>query len=123
MIPLRLFLDQNLRVETKEFLIGLGCDVVSARDLGMSRSSDEEIAAAARRENRIVMTFNGDFSDVRALDPGHPGVIRLRIEPQIIEVVHPVLARFFEQVAWERLAGALTTVTNARVRIRRPSTL
>jgi predicted nuclease of predicted toxin-antitoxin system len=117
-VKLRLFLDQNLRVETKDFLAGLGLDVISTRDLGMERAPDDGILAVARAQDRILITFNADFSDPRALASGHPGVIRLRIEPQTIEVVHPILERLFRTLSEERLRGALVTVTPVRVRIR-----
>ena len=116
---LKLLLDQNVRVETKPFLEGLGFDVVTTRDLGMARAPDAEIAAVAKVQGRIVMTFNADFADLRELGPGHPGVIRLRIEPQTSESVHPVLDALFRTVNTERFKGALVTVTSARVRIRR----
>jgi predicted nuclease of predicted toxin-antitoxin system len=85
----------------------------------MERASDAEIAVVARTERRILVTFNADFNAVRDLAPGDPGVIRLRIEPQTVEVVHPVLDRLFRTVDAERFEGALTTVTPHRVRIRK----
>jgi predicted nuclease of predicted toxin-antitoxin system len=58
MKKLRLLLDQNLRVETKGFLVGLGVDAISTRDLGLERASDAEIAVVARTERRTVCQPN-----------------------------------------------------------------
>lgn len=113
-------LDENLRDETLAFLRGLGLDVTSVREQCLHGASDAELQEWACENGRIVVTFNADFADIRSVPPGaNPGVIRLRIEPQTIEVVHPVLAALFRTVPHGDFAHALTTVTNSRVRIRR----
>lgn len=119
-MSIKLILDQNLRAETLPFLRGMGLDVTSTRELGMETTSDEEIGAWAADNDRIVMTFDSDFGDIRAFPPGsNPGVIRLRIEPQTTEVIHPVLEALFSDIDHEKLRGALTIVTRSRIRIRR----
>jgi predicted nuclease of predicted toxin-antitoxin system len=113
-------LDQNLRQTTTEYLRGLGYDAVSTRDLGLEYASDDEILAVASRQARIVVTYNGDFGDVRDRPFGtHAGIIRLRVHPQIDEVLHPILKRLLSFVSVESLAGALTLVDNYKIRIRR----
>jgi len=62
---MRLLLDQNLRVQTKAFLRQLGHDVVNTRDLGLARATDREIMDVAVNQNRIVITYNGDFGNIR----------------------------------------------------------
>ncbi len=117
---MRLLLDQNLRVQTKTFLRGLGHDVVDTRDLGMARASDAQIAETAAELKRVIVTFNADFGDVRHFPPGtNPGIIRLRIHPQTEEIVHPILANLFERVSEEQIEGALVAVDNHKIRIRK----
>ncbi len=118
-MSIKLLLDQNLRTETLHFLRSLGLDVTSTRELGMSAATDQEIAQYAISHNRIVVTFDHDFGDIRDFPVGsNPGVIRLRIEPQILEVVHPILKYLFDNVEHEKLKGALTIVTNSKIRTR-----
>ena len=119
-MSIKLLLDQNLRVETLEFLRSLNLDVTSTRELDLKKATDDEIMEVATEKDRIVVTFNSDFGDIRVYPPGScPGVIRLRIEPQTIEVVHPVLEHLFSSIEHEELKGTLTTVTRDKIRIRR----
>lgn len=125
-MSLRLLLDQNLRVETSDFLrqLELELDVVSTRELRMSRASDRDIAEVAVAEDRVIVTFNHDFGDLRDFPiGGTPGVIRLRIEPQTLETVHPVLETVFRRIDHKKFKRALTTVTKDKVRIRGTSAL
>ena len=50
---LRLFCDQNIRVDTVQFFWTLGHDVASARDYGIQTASDPEILERAVSEGRI----------------------------------------------------------------------
>lgn len=116
---LRLFCDQNIRVDTVQFLRTLGHDVASAREYGMQTASDPEILERAVLEGRVLLTFNSDFGDIRYYPSGtHTGIIRLRIDPQTAEVVHPVLRAALASLSGEEIAGKLVTVTRDRVRIR-----
>jgi len=120
LFPMKLLLDQNIRSETLDFLRDLELDVTSTRELKIERLSDDEIMEIAKELNRIVVTFNSDFGDIRYFPPGsHPGVIRLKIEPQILEVVHPILKYLFKTVKHTDLENALTIVTESKIRIRK----
>ncbi len=113
-------LDQNLRQTTAVYLRDLGFDAVSTRDLGLEYASDDEILAVASEQGRIVLTYNGDFGNVRDYPLGsHAGIIRLRVHPQIDEVLHPILKQLLNFASVESLAGALTLVDNHKIRIRR----
>ncbi len=87
---MRLLLDQNLSPETSLFLREeLGLDVTDTRELAIQGASDAEIAEYAARDQRIVVTFDTDFGDIREFQPGkYPGVIRLKVHPQTIDVLH-----------------------------------
>ena len=112
-------LDQNIRADTLEFLRTLGLEVTSTRELGLEQAPDDEIVMVARNLDAVIVTFNMDFADIRFYPPSaHTGVIRLRIEPQTIEVVHPILKNLFTSIPHDQLKGALTTVTKDKIRIR-----
>jgi predicted nuclease of predicted toxin-antitoxin system len=116
---MRLFCDQNIPLETIAFLRSLGHDVLSTRDAGMSRAADEEILQHAIQEDRILLTFNADFSDLRVFPPGtHSGIIRLRLYEQTAEELHPILTRVMGQLKDKDLTGKLVTIKARSVRIR-----
>ncbi len=116
---LRLFCDQNILVDTVIFLRKSGYDVLSTRDLGMERAQDSEVLQAAIEEERILLTYNSDFGDLRAFPPEtHAGIIRLKIHPQVCEVLHPILKKALFSLAQDQIAGKLVTITPKKIRIR-----
>lgn len=105
--------------QTKAFLRALGHNVTDTREQSMSRATDEEIMAFAQREDRIVVTFTSDFGNILEFPPGtYPGVIRLKVRPQTVEVLHPILEEFFQKVSEEYLRGTLAVIENYRFRLR-----
>ena len=116
---LHIFCDQNIMVETVEFLRRQGHDVLSTRDVGLALAPDEKVMAFAIEDNRILLTYNADFGDIRLFPVGtHAGIIRLRVTQQTAEVLHPILERALGQLADRDLSGKLITVTKTAVRIR-----
>ena len=116
---MHLFCDQNIMVETVEFLRRQGHDVTSTRDVGLALAPDDEVLAFAIRENRILLTFNADFGDIRLFPVGtHAGIIRLRVNQQTAEVLHPILENTLGQLAEKDLSGKLITVAKTAIRIR-----
>lgn len=119
-MTLRFFLNHNLSLETTKLFWSLGFDATDTREHGMEMASDFEIAAYAAREGRIVVTFDNDFGDIRDFPPGvYPGVIRLKLPLQTLEVLHPILLEFFGKVSEDDLTGSLVTLEPGFYRIRR----
>lgn len=116
---MRLFCDQNIMVETAQFLRRQGHDVVSTRDVGLSEAPDEDVLEFAIKDGRVLLTFNADFGDIRLFPAGtHSGIVRLRTTDQTAEMLHPVLQNAIERLAGRDLSGKLVTVTKAAIRIR-----
>ena len=80
--PLKLYLDQMLRLDVGQALSGDGHDVVRAAEVGQARADDEQILQLAISENRILVTLDEHFGDWVILPLSrHPGVIRLKVNP------------------------------------------
>jgi predicted nuclease of predicted toxin-antitoxin system len=74
----RILVDESLGPGVAKLLRERGCNVVYAGDVGLAGKSDEDIAAYAWRENRMIWTHDRDFLDDKVL-PEHrnPGVVVL----------------------------------------------
>lgn len=80
--PLKIYLDQMLRLDVAQALRGEGHDVIRASEVGQARADDYEILQKAITENRILVTLDEHFGDWVILPLSkHPGVIRLKINP------------------------------------------
>lgn len=117
---MKFFLDQNLSPQTKEYLKTLGLNVIDARESGLCGAKDDEIIAFAIKEDRIIITFDSDFSNIIRHPPGeNPGVIRLKVYPQILEVLHPILKDFFSEVDLSSIKNSLVIIENWRFRVKK----
>lgn len=117
---MRLFCDENIRDTTTEWLRGLGHDAVSVKEVGIGGMDDQRVLDHAVSENRVLLTFNSDFADIRALAGlDHPGIIRLRFKIQTEAVVHPVLQRALKQLQHESTCNLLVTVQRDKLRRRK----
>jgi predicted nuclease of predicted toxin-antitoxin system len=73
---MKLKLDENHFRHLRPVLIELRHDVLTAADENLLSPPDTEIAQAAKEEQRMLMTLDVEFSDLRKYPPGsHPGVI------------------------------------------------
>jgi predicted nuclease of predicted toxin-antitoxin system len=103
---------------TVEFLRGLGHDVATAAERGMSQSGDAELLKAAQAEGRVFVTRDRDFGMlvfVRGLDAG---VLYLRAAPSTLQSVHAELGRVLELYTEDQLKGAFVVIEPGRHRVR-----
>src|SRR5438552_162585 len=111
--------DENLHSDAAELLRRNGHDALAVYDQGLRGRDDSDIGDVCRRESRVLVTLDLDFSDVRVYPPAdHPGIIVLRLHDQGRPAVNRVLQRILPLFATEPLAGHLWIVDEARVRIR-----
>jgi predicted nuclease of predicted toxin-antitoxin system len=71
--------DQDVYASTIGFLGGLGHDVVSAGQLGLSQAPDADVLRVAHQQGRIFVTRNRDFGSLVFVQGSGPGVIYLRV--------------------------------------------
>jgi predicted nuclease of predicted toxin-antitoxin system len=100
--PLKLYLDQMLRLDVAQALRGEGHDVIRASEVGQARADDYEILQKAITENRILVTLDEHFGDWVILPLSqHPGVIRLKVSPttsnEVIKLLLPFLRVHFSE--------------------------
>ena len=101
---MKLKLDENLSRHLKPLLTRVGHDVLTAADENLLSCSDTEIAAAALREERMLLTLDVEFADLRKYPPGsHPGIILFR-PPSLVRsfVSQQIYCRFCELRRFEQ---------------------
>ena len=76
-------LDENLPAELNPLLRQRGHEAHSVRDEHLEGSPDEAIAQTCHSEQRILITLDLDFADIRLYPPEEsPGIIVLRLSRQ-----------------------------------------
>lgn len=112
-------LDENLPAEATAQLHKNGFDAHTVHDEGLAGANDAVIAEVARREGRVLITLDRDFSDIRAYPPGdHAGIVILRPQTQDKYTVGELLKRLITVLKNESPAGELWLVESDRIRRR-----
>ena len=111
--------DENLPAEVASVLCRAGHDALSVRDQGLGGARDLDLSQVCRAEQRILLTLDGDFADIRSHPPaGYPGFIVLRLRRQDTPHVLEVMARLVKLLAEQSPDRRLWIVEEDRVRIR-----
>lgn len=112
--------DENLPVEAAAVFRKAGHEAETIHDEQLSGRPDDQLAEVCRRENRILVTLDLDFADIRTYPPHeYPGLIVLRPRLQAKRRVLDLLQFVSRLLDLEPLAGHLWIVDESRVRIRR----
>jgi predicted nuclease of predicted toxin-antitoxin system len=117
---MRFLADMNLSPLTVSALAADGIDIVRVSDLLPANASDQTILDLARREGRVVITQDLDFSALLALG-GHdrPSLITLRLLDTDPIAVTQRLRQAIRQVEALLGQGCAVTVEDSAVRARR----
>lgn len=94
---MRFLLDANISHETASFLRQFNFDVKSLIEENLSHLVDAEVVNLAKKEKRIIITFDLDFAEIfYFLEQKHFGVIVLRLKDQRVESVNQILENFIK---------------------------
>jgi predicted nuclease of predicted toxin-antitoxin system len=117
---MKLLLDQGLPRSTAPLLRQTGIDAVHTAEVGLAKAEDSLILESARAEGRIIVTLDADFHALMALSRAvQPSVIRIRIERLQSQALVELLLSLVQQCQPDLEAGALISVQENRVRVRR----
>ena len=110
-------LDENVPVGMASFLVQKGHQVETVQSEGLCGAIDDIILKAAISENRVLLTFDLDFADIRAYPVGqHCGIVVFRLRNQAWSVLQKPIEQFLKEIDLEILQGSLTIVEETRVR-------
>jgi predicted nuclease of predicted toxin-antitoxin system len=111
--------DQDVFATTVRFLIGLGHDVVTAAQLGLSQATDAMLLQVAQQQGRIFVTRDRDFGGLVFVQGGGTGVVYLRMLPTTVNAVHAEFERVLNLYTEQELQGSFVVVEPGRHRIRK----
>ncbi len=112
-------LDENLPELVRESLGEYGHDTHTVADEGLAGAQDETVLQACVFEDRILITLDLDFSDIRAYPPGsYPGIWVLRPAKQTFKAIDALGRAGVRLSLVERVRGQLWVIDEKRVRIR-----
>jgi predicted nuclease of predicted toxin-antitoxin system len=113
----RFLLDQMLGADVADALNQAGFDAVRVSELGLARSADNEILAAAIDQEQILITLDDHFGDWAVLPlKKHPGVIRVKANPATTRNILLVLLPFLKNHGTGSFKNTLTIVSERGVR-------
>ena len=80
---MRIKLDENLPAGLADLLRSAKYDVATLLEEKLAGAKDPEVTAAVKQEERLFMTYDLDFADIRKHPPGsHGGVVVFRLQDQ-----------------------------------------
>lgn len=111
--------DESLPREAADLFREAGHDAVTVGDERLEGTPDATVASLVRREGRVLVTLDLDFSDIRAYPPEHyAGLVVLRLDHQDKPHVLQVIGRLIPMFGREEAKGHLWIVEEKQVRIR-----
>lgn len=120
MAPTRLLADMNISPKTVDALREQGWDAIRVSQMLPMDASDEEILELARREARVVVTQDLDFSALLALGGyDQPSLITLRLGMSDPETVTRRLLGVLSGLEEVLRQGSVVTVDDVAVRVQR----
>jgi len=116
---LKLKIDENLPADCAVLLRNAGFEADTVADERMAGADDNVIASRSQAEERVLVTLDLDFSNVRAYPPAqHAGIIVLRPKRQDKRTVLALMERIVLALTNRTPAGELWIVEADRIRFR-----
>ena len=115
----RFKLDENLPRDAQALLLDAGHEAHTVNDERLAGRPDSKILDACLNEDRVLVTLDLDFADIREYPPSnHRGIWVLRPETQSIENTLSALRGALALLGKEPTTNHLWIVEPRRVRIR-----
>lgn len=112
-------IDENLPLDAAAVLAAAGHDTESVYSEGLEGAPDRRLIAVCKREQRILITLDYDFSNILIYPPEkHEGIIVLRVEQQNKENVINLIKKLLPILSKEMILGHLWIVEENKIRVR-----
>jgi predicted nuclease of predicted toxin-antitoxin system len=121
-MKLRFFADHCIPNSVIQAISSSGYEVFRLKDHILQDSEDSLVIRKAQEINSILLSLNGDFSDIVAYPPSeYNGIITLQLKnhPEIISKIIKILNTYFStHTDMEHYKGKLFIVEPHRIRIK-----
>ena len=118
---MRIKLDENLPESLTASLAALGHEVDNVRLENLTGRPDPEVWKAAQNSDRLLITQDLDFSDIRTFAPGtHHGLILVRLRLPGRRALASRLVDIFKTQAVDTWSRCFVLVTDRKVRVHKP---
>ncbi|MBE0446739.1 MAG: DUF5615 family PIN-like protein [Actinobacteria bacterium] len=112
-------IDENLPIEIAELIVNAGYDAKTVNDQQLKGTKDAILIDMCSSEDRVLVTLDIDFSNIRAYPPeDFPGIIVVRANHQAKQHLIKIFKRIMPLIGRESLKHHLWIVEETRVRIR-----
>ena len=117
---MKLVLDMHISPVVAVELRSIGYDVFQLRERGLQKLSDEGIIELAVHENRVVVTFDLDFTaHLARSNASRPSLVQFRNDDARTVMIIALLKTILVQYEAELKAGSIIIIDVDRVRTRR----
>jgi predicted nuclease of predicted toxin-antitoxin system len=117
----RIKLDENIPVSAAEPLRSAGHNADTVVDEGLAGAPDVEVLANAASSDRLVVTLDRGFADLRVHPLGsHAGIIVLRVKDQSPPAIVQEVQSLLGAVDIDGLSGCVSVFRAGTIRVRRP---
>lgn len=111
--------DENLPVRCVDLLREAGHDALSVLEQGLVGAPDAQLAEVCSSEERILVSLDLDFADLRTYPPSESaGIVVFRLKSQDASSLQQVVSRLVTLLAVESPTGQLWIVEEDKVRVR-----
>ena len=112
-------IDENLPIEIAELLITAGHNAKTINEQHLQGEKDPALIDVCKGEQRVLVSLDTDFSDIRAYPPEeYSGIIVLRVRIQAKHHVIKVFRSIIPLISREPLVQHLWIIEENKVRIR-----
>ncbi|MFV1951849.1 MAG: DUF5615 family PIN-like protein [Nitrospinota bacterium] len=117
---MKFFANENLFEPIIDYLRGLGYDLLSIRDSGLSGISDDEVYQLACKDKRVIITMDKDFSRIFRFPPEKcGGIIVVKIYKRTVDETLGMFKNFYKSIEEKDVIENLVIITPEGVRIKR----
>jgi len=116
---MKILADIHISPITVHFLQNLGYDAIRVNEILPSNSSDKTIVETAKKQRRVIITQDLDFSEIISLaGKKSPSLVSLRLSSSRIEYVNKRLEEVLPKIEYDVEKGSIIVVEDSRIRLR-----